>query len=156
VQGTRVYVDTSVFGGILDEEFAAATGRFFDRVGRGEFSLIVSTSVLAELRNAPQAVRDEFGRITGITTVQVDEDAEKLADAYVAAGVLGKASRTDALHVAAATVAGADLIVSWNFKHIVNYNRIRRYNAVNVLNGYRSLEIRSPAEVAYDDQSEDV
>ena len=101
-------------------------------------------------------MRDEFERITAITTVPVSPDAEKLADAYVAAGVLGKASRADGLHVAAATVAGADLIVSWNFKHIVNYNRIRRYNAVNALNGYRSLEIRSPAEVAYDDENEDL
>jgi predicted nucleic acid-binding protein len=156
VQGTRVYVDTSVFGGILDEEFAVATGRFFERAHRGEFSLIVSTSVMLELRSAPQPVRDEFERISGITELPVSPEVERLADAYLAAGVLGTASRADALHVAAATVAGADLIVSWNFKHIVNYNRIRKYNAVNALNGYRSIEIRSPAEVAYDDQSEDV
>jgi predicted nucleic acid-binding protein len=156
VQGTRVYIDTSVFGGILDEEFAEATGRFFERATRGEFSLIVSTSVMLELRSAPQSVRDEFERIGGITELPVSPDVERLADAYLAAGVLGTASRADALHVAAATVAGADLIVSWNFKHIVNYSRIRKYNAVNALNGYRSIEIRSPAEVAYDDQSEDV
>ena len=53
----------------------------------------------------------------------------------------------DAGHVAAATVAGADLIVSWNFRHIVHYDKIRAYNAVNLLHGYREIEIRSPLEV---------
>ena len=151
----RVYADTSVFGGMLDQEFAEATRLFFDRVSRGEFILVVSTQVLLELSTAPQPVRDEFERIGSITTVPVSAQIEKLADAYLAAGVVGKASRADALHVAAATVAGADLILSWNFKHIVNYSRISRYNAVNVLNGYRSVEVRSPAEVAYGDESED-
>ena len=71
----------------------------------------------------------------------------ELADEYVRAGVLGPASADDATHVAAATVAGADLIVSWNFRHIVNYNRIRGFNAVNVRMGYRAITILSPREV---------
>lgn len=156
MQPIRVYADTSVFGGILDEEFAEATGLFLDRVSRGEFTLVVSMLVWLELARAPPAVRDQFERIGRITTVPVSAEVETLADAYLAAGILGKACRVDALHVAAATVGGADLILSWNFRHIVNYSRIRRYNAVNALNGYRSVEIRSPAEVAYGDQTEDV
>ena len=82
----------------------------------------------------------------------ISEEVLALAEAYVGGGVLDAASRADALHVAAATVSEADVIVSWNFKHIVNYERIRKYNAVNVLNGYRAIEIRSPSEMTHGDR----
>ena len=58
--------------------------------------------------------------------------------------------------MAAATVASADLILSWNFKHIVRYDRIQRFNGVNALHGYHPLDIRSPLELDYDDESEDI
>ncbi|MFH1918311.1 MAG: type II toxin-antitoxin system VapC family toxin [Planctomycetota bacterium] len=151
----RVYVDTSVFGGVADEEFADPSRLFFERVGRGRFTLVVSTEVLRELSDAPEPVRAQFDEIPEqyLENIPVSPEVEALADAYIAEGVLASDSRSDALHVAAATVANADLIVSWNFRHIVNYDRISRYNAVNVLNGYRPIEIRSPAELAYDDQT---
>ena len=151
----RVYADASVFGGVFDEEFAEPSRRFFDRVRQGALTLLVSPQVLRELSGAPQAVRDEFDTIPEVSleTVPMSSAVEALADAYLAAGVLGSGSRDDALHVAAASVANADLIVSWNFRHIVNYGRIRRYGAVNVLHGYRPIEIRSPAELAYDDET---
>jgi len=69
---------------------------------------------------------------------------------------LGQASRDDAVHVATATSAGADLVLSWNFKHIVNYDRIHKYNAINLLNGYQQIEIRSPLEMTYEDENEDI
>jgi hypothetical protein len=70
-----------------------------------------------------------------------------LRDAYLAAGVVGAASENDAHHVALAAVARADLIVSWNFKHIVHVDKIRRFNAVNLIEGYGMIDIRSPLEV---------
>ena len=79
-------------------------------------------------------------------------EVEALAAAYLKAGALTQSSESDAIHVAAATVAGADLIVSWNFKHIVNFNRIRVFNAVNVMEQYKALDIRSPLEIVYDDE----
>ena len=81
---------------------------------------------------------------------------QELAKSYIDANVLGQASEGDALHVAAATVAGADLILSWNFKHIVNFDKIRGFNSVNVSQGYRSLTILSPFEVSYDEQNENI
>jgi len=151
----RVYADTSVFGGVFDEEFAEPSRRFLDRVRRGELTLVVSPQVLRELSLAPRTVQDLFDTIpeSSLETVPVGSAVEALADAYLAAGVLGSGSRDDALHVAAASVANADLIVSWNFRHIVNYGRIRKYGAVNVLHGYRPIEIRSPAELAYGDET---
>ena len=70
-----------------------------------------------------------------------------MRDAYVGAQVVGPSSRNDAHHVALATLARADLIVSWNFKHIVHIDRIRRFNAVNLMEGHPTIEIRSPREV---------
>ena len=69
---------------------------------------------------------------------------------------MGSRRIADATHVAAATVARADLILSWNFKHLVNYNRIRKFNGVNALKGFAQIEIRSPLEVSYGDEGEDV
>jgi len=150
----RVYVDTSVFGGGSDIEFAEPTRRFLTRLKQGDFTVIVSAELLRELAFAPPAVRKELEVIPAhlLENVTIDDRVESLANAYVAAGILGMASRSDAIHVAAATVAAADLIVSWNFKHIVNYSRIHKYNAINILQGYKPIEILSPAEVAYGDE----
>jgi len=82
-----------------------------------------------------------------VELVTIDEEVASLRDAYLSAGVLGFAAAADAEHIAAATVAEVDLVVSWNFKHIVHFDRIRGFNGVNTLNRYRPLEIHSPREV---------
>jgi hypothetical protein len=79
-----------------------------------------------------------------------------LAVSYIEAGILGNSSMADALHVVAATVARADLILSWNFKHIVNYDRIHKYNGVNYLKGYTPIEIHSPLEMSYENEDKNV
>ncbi len=144
----RVYADTSVFGGCFDEEFAEITGRSFDEVRQGRFRLVVSTTTLRELQRAPEEVRQVVESIpeTSIETFEVDEEVTALRDAYIQSGVVGPASLLDAEHMAA--VADVDLIVSWNFKHIVNFQKIRGYHAVNLLRGYRQIPIHSPWEVA--------
>ena len=144
-----VYVDTSVFGGIGDEEFKEASIRFFDLVRRGKYTVLISSITLEELSGAPSSIRDfvDLLPVGSIVEITLSEEMEDLARAYFDAGVLGKRSRVDALHVAAATVTKADLILSWNFKDIVNYDRIRGFNGVNVLKGYNQIEIRSPLEV---------
>lgn len=149
----RVYVDTSVFGGIRDGRFAEATCVFFERVSRGDYTVLVSPVTYAELEGSPAPVQEVLRGVPGtcLEEVALGTDVQALASAYIAAGVLGEASADDALHVAAATVAGADLILSWNFRHIVNYERINKFNAVNLMNGYRALDIRSPLEIAHDD-----
>ena len=154
----RVYVDTSVFGGALDEEFAEPSRRFFHRVEKGEFVVVLSTHTLDELAPAPIQVLEVLRHLPEqcVETISASDEAELLANAYIQAGAFGKASRMDALHVASATVAGADLILSWNFKHIVCYDRIQLFNGVNILQGYRAVDIRSPLEMCDDDESEDL
>jgi predicted nucleic acid-binding protein len=147
----RTYVDTSVFGGTQDDEFSVPSRRFFDRVDRGEFLVLLSAETLRELSRSPESVQAQWRALTPEQTEEValTREVRDLAAEYVRAGVLGQASMADALHVAAATVAGADLILSWNFRHIVNFDRIRGFNSVNLVLGYRTMTILSPLEVAY-------
>jgi len=154
----RVYVDTSVFGGVEDEEFAAASRQFFERVHGGEFIVLISQITVDELAGAPTRVQGTLDELPGDSLVFVPAGSETsaLAQAYLDANILGASSLADALHVATATVAGADLILSWNFRHIVNYDRIHKYNGVNALKGYPPIEIHSPMEMNDVNENEDV
>jgi len=154
----RIYVDTSVFGGTADEEFAVASRRFFHRVCGGEFVVLVSQITLDELTGAPDDVQQVLKDLPDDCLVHAvaDEEAMALAQAYLDAGILSGSHLADAIHVATATVAGADMIVSWNFRHIVNYDRIRKYNGVNALKGYAPLEIHSPLEMLDDHEGKDL
>ncbi len=129
----RVYADASVYGGAFDEEFDAASRRFFDGVRSGSFRLVVSTVVRDELEDAPESVLALFGEMREFAdTAEVTEAASRLQQAYLAAGIVGAKWETDALHVALATESQCVLIVSWNFRHIVNVQKIPLYNGVNL------------------------
>lgn len=144
----RIYVETSVFGGVCDDIFTKPSIAFFDYARRGRFSLVVSEVVAEELLKAPVAVRDVFDAVVVLSErVKPSSAALTLRQAYLKAGIVTPKWQTDALHVALASIADCAVIVSWNFKHIVNLNRIPLYNAINALQGYRSIEIRSPLEV---------
>jgi len=145
----RIYTDTSVVGGCLDEEFSLHSVQLFDRFRRGSDTLVVSDLTLAELEGAPSQVREVLQSVPDdmLEEVTFDAEASELAQEYLAAGVIGAAHLEDARHIATATVQHVDVLVSWNFKHIVNLDRIRGYNSVNLRLGYALLEIRSPQEV---------
>lgn len=144
----RAYVDTCVFGGACDEEFAEITRRFFTQVKAGRFLLMVSALVEDELTDAPPEVQSIYNEMLPYaTTVYPTESAVALQQNYLAAGILTPKWADDALHVAMATVHQCALSVSWNFRHIVHFEKIPRYNAVNTLQGYPSIAIYTPAEV---------
>ena len=149
----RVYVDTSVIGGVYDEEFALDSRRLMQAARQGRLTLLVSAIVTDELASAPQEVRELLEDMPPGTAEDVPVTTEVIAlrDAYVAAGVVGNRRLDDAGHVAAATVARADAIVSWNFRHIVRLDKIKAYNQVNLLEGYGLLTILSPREVEFDE-----
>ena len=148
----RVYADTSVFGGVFDEEFRAPSRAFFEQVRLGRFALVTSALVRREVLAAPQNVQEHFTEFLHIAEVLgISDEAVELQGAYVSAGIVTERSLADALHVALATAAGCALIVSWNFRHIVNFQRIRMYNAINTLQGYGNIAIFSPLEVIADE-----
>jgi predicted nucleic acid-binding protein len=145
----RVYIDTSVVGGQFDKEFSTDTIPFFDAVANGQFIIIVSDLLEAELLRAPQPVQDFLISIptTQIESIRLTREAAELADQYILAKVVGPTSRADCQHIAMATLAKADILVSWNFKHIVNLDKIRGYNGINYQLGHNMIEIRTPKEI---------
>ena len=144
----KVYADTSVYGGVFDEEFIEASQAFFDLIRNGYYTLCVSEVVHQELSVAPEKVNELFQEFLPIAQLlDIGPDALELQQAYIVEGILTEKWYDDALHVALATVAECDIIVSWNFKHIVNFRKIPLFNAVNVLKGYRQIAIHSPLEV---------
>ncbi len=144
----RIYVDTSVIGGYFDDEFSIDTHLLFDEILKGEYKLVISDLTERELVNAPEKVKillKDLG--VDFELVVVNQEIIELASEYLAEKVVGQTSADDCIHIASATITKVDLLVSWNFKHIVNIQRIRGYNSVNIKNGYTSLEIRSPKDV---------
>jgi hypothetical protein len=149
MKSLRIYLDTSVFGGYFDEEFTEASRILFDEIKAGRFILVLSTTNLEELKLAPSKVRRLIQDIPAerIESITLSDEIMVLRDAYIDAGVIGLTSLFDAEHIASATVANVDLIVSWNFKHIVNFEKIRGYHAINQLKGYHQIPIHTPSEV---------
>jgi predicted nucleic acid-binding protein len=151
----RLYLDTSVFGGCFDtvQGWAEDSRRVIDSFLHGQAVLLSSELLEQEIVSAPASVRDVFLSIpnAAVEKVYMSAEMDDLAHAYVRAGVIGKRWLEDCQHVAAATVARADAIVSWNFKHIVRLNRIKGYNQVNVLSGYGQITVVSPKEVNFDE-----
>lgn len=143
-----IYVDTSVFGGKFDEEFGYWTNRFFENVFSSDIKLIFSEIAKDELIGAPKKVRDFVNSIPNNNLIEVNltEEAIDLAEQYINENVVGNSSRADCYHIAIATILKTDLLVSWNFKHIVNIEKIHGYNAINLLHNYPIIEIRNPRE----------
>ena len=145
----RIYVDTSVIGGCEDEEFRLHSQRLMNAFKHGDLQLVLSELTLLELASAPEPVRAvlEIVPDSHIEVVRLTPEADELARHYLAEGILPENMLADAQHIAMASIAGVDALVSWNFRHMVNLTRIRRYHEVNRKLGYSTIEIRSPREV---------
>ena len=145
----RIYIDTSVVGGFFDEEFKQATIKLFERLNNNEILFVVSDLLDIELISAPQHVREHLLSYSAdkFQRVELTEEAIKLADIYIHEKVVGKTSVEDCRHIALATINKVDVLASWNFKHIVNLDRIKGYNSVNLRHGYSMIEIRSPKDL---------
>lgn len=152
----RIYIDTSVFGGYFDEEFEEFTRSLFDRILKDEFILLFSTVTQDELESAPTQVVElvQHLKVEFTEFIEVTSEAVELAALYISEKVVGQTSYADCLHIALATIHRADFLISWNFKHIVNIQRIIGYNSINIKNGYKQLEIRSPRDfMIYEDDN---
>jgi len=145
----RVYVDTSVFGGYFDENFQDGSIQLFEHFKRGNKILVLSDLILRELELAPSVVRNLTTDLPKdkIEFVTFNEESHMLAKRYIEEEVVTKKYILDAQHIAIATVYHVDVLVSWNFKHIVNLRRIQLYNSTNLKYGYPFIEIRSPKEI---------
>lgn len=150
----RVYIDTSVIGGCIDGEFAIWSNSLFDEFRNGVKIAVVSDLTRRELEAAPSNVKKLLSTISGthIESVFLSGEAERLALNYLKNKVVSSKHLVDAQHIAIASVERVDVLVSWNFKQIVNLDRIHAFNAVNIKLGYPILEIRSPMEVLHEEE----
>ena len=149
----RVYIDTSVVGGCFDEEFQYWSNLLMDNFRMGYFKPVLSQTVALEIRPAPEAVRRKYEQIVndyGAQVLTIDENCEKLVKIYQRRKILSDQFIDDMTHIAVATVNKVDILVSWNFKHILRYDKVSQFNSVNIDEGYHPLAIHSPREVAYE------
>lgn len=102
-----------------------------------------------ELLHAPKRVSELLLKYSknAFERVELTEEILNLADRYIVEKVVGRTSLEDCRHIALATVNRVDVLASWNFKHIVNLDRIKGYNSVNLRLGYPLIEIRTPQEL---------
>lgn len=150
----HVYLDTSVIGGCFDPEFEEWSNALMADFESGRFLPVVSELVAAEIQVAPERVREKFDELLelGAQLLRTDQEVLELVAEYARHEILPPRFRNDLLHIGIATVADVDVLVSWNFKHIVRLDKIRLYSAVNLESGYKPLDIYSPREVAsYED-----
>ena len=153
----RVYIDTSVIGGCYDQEFEEWSNRLFEDFRSGKRIAVVSDITLDELMDAPDRVKEIFENIpdSSVEILTSDNESRELADKYILEKAVTEKYYEDALHIAIATIGQVNVLSSWNFKHIVNLDRIRLYNSVNLKNGYSLLEIRTPREILKFEDDED-
>ena len=130
----RIYIDTSVIGGYYDEEFEEPTKQLFDRIANKDFDIYFSEVNETELILAPQHIQDVKKIIPAecYKYLDLNDEAKSLAETYISEKALGKASTNDAYHIAIASVNRLDCLVSWNFKHIVNFDKIKLFNSINL------------------------
>jgi predicted nucleic acid-binding protein len=152
----RVYVDTSVIGCCLDAEYEDDSRALFAAVAAGQVRVLVSEVTLTELAGAPAEVRAVLDDLPdeAVEELPLTPEMVALRDAYVDARIVGERWLDDAAHVAAATVARADALVSWNFRHLLRLHKMKAYNQVNLLHGYGILTIVTPKEVTADEPEE--
>lgn len=145
----RVYVDTSVIGGCFDAEFATWSLGLFEDFRKGYFKALLSEIIETEIQNAPEVVQAQLDELLALDSERliVTGATVELAEVYLKRQIVTRKFFGDAMHIALATIAEADVLVSWNFKHIVHLDKIRQFNAVNIERGYKSLQIYSPREV---------
>ena len=145
----RIYIDTSVFGGYFDTEFEKETKPFFNYIVQNKITILISDLLELEIYRGPQYLQDFFESLPVelFSKVEMTEEVKLLAEMYINEKVVGKTSRADCQHIALATVYKASVLASWNFKHIVNLERIRGYNSINFREGYQMTEIRTPKEI---------
>lgn len=141
-------------GGFFDEEFKDATQRLFKRLENNEVRFVISDLLELELLQAPRHVSDLLLNYPNdrFERIELTEETITLADRYIAEKVVGPTSLEDCRHIALGTINRVDVLASWNFKHIVNLDRIKGYNSANLRPGYPTIEIRTPQElISYGD-----
>ena len=147
-----VYLDTSFINYLvatrLPDKMQDTLALWDIFVANERFEVVLSEAVGEELQRCYEPKRSHIlGKLAEIDFRLVSETDEitELANRYAEFGVLSAKDYFDLLHIAHATVSGCKWIVSWNFKHFVNFKTMDLVNAVNLVEGYDPIRIASPS-----------
>lgn len=143
----RVYPDATVVRGCVEGDSQEASRHLIDAFVHGNLTLLLSHAVVSALEDERHKVKAVLSRVPDAHTEFLADTpaATELVEAYVRVGAVAESARPHALHFALATLAKADVLVSWDFKNIVNIHRIRDCNYVNVARGQRRLLVHTPS-----------
>lgn len=149
MKNLRIYLDTSIIGGCFDEEFREWSNKMIKEFKIGLYIPVISDLTIDEVRKAPLFVQNVLSELIdfGCEMIQESEESIELAQKYLKEEILSNNFDNDARHIAVATINNVDIIISWNFKHIVHFEKIRQFNSINIREGYKPIEIYSPREV---------
>jgi hypothetical protein len=151
----RIYVDSSVIYGAPAKEFSQDSRRFWEAVRRNEIIIVASDVLDGELERAPESVRALFESVpkSQIERIESTDESDDLAERYIVEKVVGESNLDDCRHIALATIAHVDAVVSWNFQHMI-YRRAG-YNDVSEKLGYSRIPIQTPTKFmeAYHDET---
>ncbi len=138
-----------MYGGCFDPEFEDDSRQFFREVAEGRYVLLFSPTVVRELADAPVRLKQVLDKLPRqcLELTQQSEEVRDLVRAYIEFGVVSRPFVSAGEHVASATVAGADLAVTWDYKHILQVKKIMAYEAIDVLRGYTPPRLASPSQL---------
>ena len=148
----RIYLDTSVISALFDHrnpERQILTKEFFSFGQLHE--LFISDLTVLEIEKTPDPELRErmmaFVEDHAFNTLEVNQHVHELAMEYIKYEAVPSSHLEDAYHMAVATLNDMDYLVSWNFRHIVRFDKINQFNAVALQFGYKPIQIYSPREV---------
>ena len=156
----KVYLDTSVISHLLQEdvpEKMSDTRQLWEMFKAGKYEVYLSTVTLEEVADCPEPKRSEFRKYLEqieYTVLGITDEMEIVAHKIIEMGILTKKSYDDCQHIAAAILAGCDIITSWNFKHIVNVKTARGVKTITTLEGYKDMLIYPPSALIEEDEDD--
>ena len=145
----KIYLDTSVPNAYFDERNALRkemTRSFWRRLD--EYEVFISNLGLEEINDIGDKEKKKalLALISGFKMLSsTEKDVKALAEEYVTRGIFPVRYIEDAVHITVASLNSLDVLISWNFEHIVKLKTKREVNVVNVLLGYDQLEIVEPS-----------
>ena len=129
------------------------TLKLLDEIKTEKYEAYISEIVVLEISRAPAEIAMKLREVinsVNLIELPVDENSQLLAKKYIEQGIIPAKYEDDALHIAIASVNNLDVIVSWNYKHIVKLKTKKEVTGINALLGYKEIEIYSPLEVIED------
>ncbi len=153
----KIYLETTIINFYFADDAPdkkADTIQLFQEMKKGNYEAYTSNAVLDEINEASEQLRQKLLSLLvkyDIPVLEEGSDVDRLADLYVSEGIIPLKYREDTVHIAMATITGMDIILSWNFKHIVKRKTILMTNLINAREGYKNIDIYSPSEVIEND-----